>query len=113
MWHTSVAVPLSTPTAHPKLPPAYSLVGFWANKSGWCWFIVRGKHCWLADKPWLKPTSEQAARGVPHQQNYYTGMYTWRATLAKMMLTISGSNSVDVTLKLINGEVSSMRMAIR
>ena len=20
-------------------------VGFWADKPGWCWFIVRGKHC--------------------------------------------------------------------
>jgi len=39
---------------------ACSLVGFWANKSDWCWFVVRGKHCWLSDKPWLKPTSEQA-----------------------------------------------------
>ena len=39
---------------------ACSLVGFWADKSGWCWFLVRGKHCQLADKPWLKPTSEQA-----------------------------------------------------
>jgi len=38
---------------------ACSLVGFWADKPGWCWFVVRGKHCWLADKPWLKPTSEQ------------------------------------------------------
>ena len=36
------------------------LVGFWADKSGWCWFVVRGKHCWLADKPWLKPINEQA-----------------------------------------------------
>ena len=36
-----------------------SLVGFWA---GWCWFIVRGKHCWLAGLGWLKPTSEQAER---------------------------------------------------
>ena len=40
---------------------ACSLVGFWADEFGWCWFIVRGKHCWLTDKPWLKPTSEQAA----------------------------------------------------
>ena len=39
---------------------ACSLVGFLANKPGWCWFGVRGKHCWLTDKPWLKPTSEQA-----------------------------------------------------
>jgi len=38
----------------------YSLVGFWADKPGWCWFVVRGKHYWLADKPWLKPTSEHA-----------------------------------------------------
>jgi len=36
------------------------LVGFWADKPGWCWFVVREKHCWLIDKPWLKPTSEQA-----------------------------------------------------
>ena len=39
---------------------ACSLVGFQANKSGQCWFVMREKHCWLADKPWLKPTSEQA-----------------------------------------------------
>ena len=46
--------------------PACSLVGFWADKPSWCWFAVRGKHCWLADKPWLKPTSEQA--GTYHQK---------------------------------------------
>jgi len=28
--------------------------------AGWCWFIVREKHCWLAGLGWLKPTSEQA-----------------------------------------------------
>ena len=39
---------------------ACSLVGFWANKLGWCWFVVREKHYWLVDKSWLKPTSEQA-----------------------------------------------------
>jgi len=33
------------------------LVLVWA---GWCWFFVRGKHCWLAGLGWLKPTSEQA-----------------------------------------------------
>ena len=33
------------------------LVLVWA---GWCWFSVRGKHCWLAGLGWLKPTSEQA-----------------------------------------------------
>jgi len=42
-------------------PSACSLVGFWANKLDWCWFVVRGKHYWLADKPWLKPINEQAA----------------------------------------------------
>ena len=56
---------------HSKVPPlksinkggtltTCSLIGFWADKPGWCWFVVRGKHCWLADKPWLKPTSEHA-----------------------------------------------------
>jgi len=30
--------------------------------AGWCWFVVRGKHCWLADLGWLKLTSEQAGR---------------------------------------------------
>jgi len=33
----------------------YGLV--WA---GWCWFVVREKHCWLAGLGWLKPTNEQA-----------------------------------------------------
>jgi len=33
------------------------LVLVWA---GWCWFFMRGKHCWLAGLGWLKPTSEQA-----------------------------------------------------
>jgi len=28
--------------------------------AGWCWFIVREKHCWLAGLGWLKSTSEQA-----------------------------------------------------
>ena len=28
---------------------ACSLVGFWADKSGWCWFVVREKHCTIAD----------------------------------------------------------------
>ena len=41
------------------LQSACSLVGFWADKPGWYWFVVRGKHCCLADKHWLKPTSEQ------------------------------------------------------
>jgi len=36
-----------------------ALVGFWADKPSWCWFVVRGRHCWVADKPWLKPTDEQ------------------------------------------------------
>ena len=31
------------------------LVLVWA---GWCWFFVRGKHCWLTGFGWLKPTSE-------------------------------------------------------
>ena len=26
--------------------------------TGWCWFIVREKHCWLASLGWLKPTNE-------------------------------------------------------
>ena len=30
--------------------------------AGWCWFIVREKHCWLVDFSWLKPTSEQGAK---------------------------------------------------
>ena len=38
---------------------ACSLVGFWTDKPDWCWFVVREKHCWLADKLWLKSTSEQ------------------------------------------------------
>jgi len=36
------------------------LVGFWADKPGWCWFVVREKHCWLVDKSWLKLTSKHA-----------------------------------------------------
>jgi len=48
------------PHQHPFcLYIACSLVGFWTDKPGWCWFVVRGKHCWLVDKPWLKPTNEQ------------------------------------------------------
>ena len=27
--------------------------------TGWCWFIVREKYCWLTGLDWLKPTSEQ------------------------------------------------------
>ena len=38
---------------------ACSLVGFWADKSGWCWFVVRGKYYTMTDKSWLKPTNEQ------------------------------------------------------
>ena len=40
--------------------PACSLVGFWVDRPGWCWFVVREKHCIMANKPCLKPTSEQA-----------------------------------------------------
>jgi len=29
--------------------------------TGWCWFFVRGKYCWLAGLGWLKPAGEQAA----------------------------------------------------
>jgi len=39
---------------------ACSLVGFWTDKPGWCWFVVREKYYTMADKPWLKLTSEQA-----------------------------------------------------
>jgi len=39
---------------------ACSLVGFWADKPGLYWFAVRGKYGTMADKFWLKPTSEQA-----------------------------------------------------
>jgi len=28
--------------------------------TGWCWFIVREKHCSLVGLGWLNPTSEQA-----------------------------------------------------
>jgi len=27
--------------------------------AGWCWFVVREKHCWLVGLGWLKPTSER------------------------------------------------------
>jgi len=38
------------------LPVRWLVSGLvWA---GWCWFVVRGKHCWLAGLGWLKPTSE-------------------------------------------------------
>ena len=33
--------------------------------TGWCWFYVRGKHCWLAGLGWLKPTSEQSGHLEP------------------------------------------------
>ena len=36
-----------------------SLVGFWADKPSWCWFIVKEKYCTMTDKLWLKPISEQ------------------------------------------------------
>ena len=53
----------SSKTLLSLLQSACSLVGFWADKPCWCWFVVRGKHCWLVDKPWLKPTSEHAEYG--------------------------------------------------
>jgi len=55
---------------------ACSLVGFWADKPGWCWFIVREKHCWLTDKPWLKSTSEQVvcSNTIIFYSNYTTTM---------------------------------------
>ena len=38
---------------------------------------MRGKHCWLADKPWLKPTSEQAdCAGMRHCKPYSTPVDT-------------------------------------
>ena len=40
---------------------ACSLVDFWTDKVGWCWFIVKEKYCWLTDKFWLKPINKQAA----------------------------------------------------
>ena len=40
---------------------ACSLVSFWADKPGWCWFVMREKYCIMADKPWLKPTSRGEA----------------------------------------------------
>ena len=42
-----------------KRPVRWLISGLvWA---GWCWFVVREKHCRLASLGWLKPTSEQAA----------------------------------------------------
>jgi len=41
-----------------------SLVGFWVDKSGWCWFIMREKYYWLTDKFWLKPTRERIPTNV-------------------------------------------------
>ena len=26
---------------------------FWADKPGWCWFVLREKYCTMTDKPWL------------------------------------------------------------
>jgi len=63
--------------------PACSLVGFWVDKPGWCWFAVRGKHCIMADKSWLKPTSEQADQwklaGTSHVA---AGGHNWNTHLA-------------------------------
>ena len=54
---------------------ACSLVDFQADKSGWCWFVVREKHCWPTDKIWLKSTSEHAkninAKRIYTSQKYY------------------------------------------
>jgi len=33
---------------------------FWADKLGWCWFVVREKYCNMTDKLWLKPINNQA-----------------------------------------------------
>ena len=38
----------------------WDFVSLWLDKPGCCWFVGRGKHCTMADKPWLKPTSEHA-----------------------------------------------------
>ena len=49
-----------TPVLHvANIRPVRWLVSglVWA---GWCWFVVRGKHCWLAGLGWLKPISEQS-----------------------------------------------------
>jgi len=54
---------------------ACSLVGFWADKPGRCWFVVREKHCWLADKPWLKPTNEHAKCQWLHVRGNVNGYY--------------------------------------
>ena len=45
----------------------------WAD---WYWFIVRGKHYWLAGLGWLKPTSEQA--DIQYCIYYYTHILAGR-----------------------------------
>jgi len=42
------------------------LVLVWVS---WCWFFVKGKHCWLAGLGWLKPTSEQADKQIIRREN--------------------------------------------
>ena len=49
----------SRPRKQKSPQPAYSLIGFWVNKLGWCWFVVKEKYCWLTDKSWLKPSNDE------------------------------------------------------
>ena len=79
----SLLLSLTRVTQHTSLPPrsntysACSLVGFWNDKPGWCWFVVREKHCWLADKPWLKPTSEQTDSLLSRLSNLRWSQYSY------------------------------------
>jgi len=61
--------------------PVCSRVGSWADKSDWYWFIMRKEYCWLADKSWLKPTSEH----IPERRHSRKGRVLLRCTPARLV----------------------------
>jgi len=77
------------------------LVSFWTDKSDWCWFVVKGKHCWLADKSWLKPISEHAdksyffsQRTVFFSHNKSTNVLLAMGLISQMNRTIISQRQV-------------------
>jgi len=54
--------------------------------TGWCWFFMRRKYCWLTCLGWLKPTSEQAGYQLSSS-----------STSSISTLTLVNANCVDGT----------------
>ena len=56
-------------------PSACSLVSFWADKLGWCWFVRREKHCWNQQANRLPSSTWRVILSV-HLLSFF--LFAWR-----------------------------------